>query len=353
MKIRTRLTLWYAGMLLVSLVLMSGVLYWELIHERRAFPNEPESAGKQMLDIIFFYGVPTLLLLMVGGWFLMRRTLAPLTDLAETVERVHADNLGERVPATANRDELDRLTGLFNDMMGRLENSFGQIREFTLHASHELKTPLTLMRCEVETLLRAAEVTPEQRDTLAGHLVEIQRLTRIVDSLALLARADAGTVELRKEAVRLDELLREAHEDASILGAEQDLDVRLGECAPTIVHGDRDRLRQLLLNLVENAVKYNRPQGNVTLSLRHRNGKAELTVANTGPAIPPELLPRLFERFVRGNPTADQTETGCGLGLSIAHWIVTAHQGTIEIASSPEQPIQVTVTLRQEPNATR
>lgn len=347
MTIRTRLTLWYSGMLLVSLVLMTGVLYYELVYEHRQSipPEQREHAPKQMADILFMYGVPTLALLLVGGWFLMRRTLAPVAAITEAAERVHSGNLSERLPQTNNGDELDRLTGVLNAMLARLDGSFSRIREFTLHASHELKTPLTIMRGDVEQLIDRTQCTAEQREILTGHLDEIQRLAQIVDNLALLAKADAGLVTLEHEEVRLDELVREAFDDAGVLGARLALKVELGNCEQITVRGDRHRLRQVLLNLVDNAVKYNEPRGSVALDLQRNGDQAVVTVTNTGPGIPPAQLPRVFDRFYRGDAARRTRADGCGLGLSIAQWVITAHGGVIHLASEPNGPTIATVKL--------
>jgi len=177
---------------------MSAVLYYELVYEHRAeVPAEQrEQAPKQMADIIFLYGAPTLILLLVGGWFLMRRTLAPVAALTDAAERVHAENLRHRLPRSENGDELDRLTGVFNDMLGRLDESFRRTRNFTLHASHELKTPLTILHGGMEILLRDAQTTPNQREALESMLDKMQRMARIVDDLALLTKAGAGQAPL-------------------------------------------------------------------------------------------------------------------------------------------------------------
>jgi len=322
---------------------MLGVLYYELVVERRG-EGRKEKPPEQIADILLFYGFPTALVLVVGAWWFMRRALEPVAELTRTVERIHGDNLRERLPPSGNGDELDRLSTVFNDMMARLEDSFTRIREFTLHASHELKTPLTLMHGEVETLLRAKDSTPAQRETLAGHLDEIQRLTQIVDNLSLLAKADAGLVTLVPEEVRLDELVREAFEDARIMGEPQRLIVELNGCEEAVVRADRHRLRQLLLNLADNAVKYNQPDGRVTFSLHCEREQVVVTVTNTGPGIPSERLPRVFDRFYRGMVARKARADGCGLGLSIAQWIVAAHGGAISIKSEPS--ISTTVTTR-------
>jgi heavy metal sensor kinase len=347
MSIRTRLTFWYAGILLVSLVVMAFVFHYEITEQQiaRAAQAPPEPAWEEVGEILLYYGVPTAVLLLLGGWLLMRRSLAPVETLTRAAERIHSDNLRERLPGTGTGDELDRLTEVFNAMMDRLEDSFTRIREFTLHASHELKTPLTIMQGEIETALREVVCNSAQRELLASQLDEIQRLTKIVDGLALLAKADAGQIKLAQEPVRLDELVQDSFADAQLLAQPAEVNVALAACDEVVVRGDRHRLRQLLLNLADNAIKYNQPQGSVTIAL-HRNGRAaELKITNTGPGITPAALPRVFDRFFRGDPAHDYAVEGCGLGLSIAQWIATAHRGTIEITSEPEKLTTVTVAL--------
>ena len=345
MTIRTRLTLWYSGMLLLSLLLMGGVLFYELFYEETHSPPEKrEPPSKQMADILFMYGAPTLALVLGGGWLATRRALAPLAALTAAAERVHSGNLRERLPRSGAGDELDRLSGVLNTMLARLDDSFSRVRDFTLHASHELKTPLAVMRGEVETLLDKDPCTPAQRDALTGHLDEILRLAQIVDSLALLAKADSGLAPLAQDDVPLDDLVREAADDARVLGGPLNLSVELAACDPVRVRGDRHRLRQVLLNLADNAAKYNHPGGRVTLSLLRQGPEAVLTIANTGPGIPPEQLPRVFDRFFRGSPARRSRTEGAGLGLSIAQWIVQAHHGALALDSTPAG--LTTVSLR-------
>jgi signal transduction histidine kinase len=347
MTIRTRLTLWYSGMLVASLLLMSAVLYYELVYEHRAEvpAQQREQTPKQMADILFLYGAPTLALLLVGGWFLMRRTLAPVTALTDAAERVHAENLRHRLPRSDNGDELDRLTGVFNDMLGRLDESFRRIRAFTLHASHELKTPLTILRGEMETLLRDAKTHPDHHEALEGMLDEMQRMARIVDDLSLLTKAGAGQAPLICEPVRLDEIVREACEDARILGEKQGIKIELVVCEEATMTGDRHRLRQLLLNLVDNAVKHNEPNGRVIVSLRRAADGVQVEFENTGPGIAPDQLPMVFDPFFRGTEAQRTKRDGCGLGLSIAQWIVGAHGGIIRVDSQLRGSTVVTVTL--------
>ena len=194
-------------------------------------------------------------------------------------------------------------------------------------------------------MLRDESLSAADRERAASLLDELRRLARIVDGLTLLARADAGQVALKLETVRWDELVRDNFADAQILAEPQGIQVELATCEEITVRGDRHRLRQLLLNLADNAVKYNQPQGRVTMSLRRAGGTAELIITNTGAGIPPEVLPRVFDRFYRGDAAHSQTVDGCGLGLSIAKWIVSAHDGTIQIESVPSKITTVTVRL--------
>ncbi len=345
MTIRARLTLWYAAILIVSLVVMAGVFSYEIREARQPSPVPREPVSEEVGEFLLYYGVPTAVLLLSGGWFLIRRALAPVTVLTQAAERIHAHNLKERLPVAGHDDELNRLTRVFNAMMARLDESFTHIREFTLHASHELKTPLTVMRGELESTLDDETWTPAQRDIVVSQLDEIQRLTKIVDGLTLLAKADAGQVPIAHDPVRLDELLQDSFADAQILARPSSLIVTLGACDEVMVRGDRHRLRQLLLNLTDNAIKYNRPAGRVDLALKRSGVVAELTIANTGPGIEPHLLARVFDRFFRADSSRNNAVEGCGLGLSIAQWIVKAHYGRIAIVSEPNALTTVTVQL--------
>jgi heavy metal sensor kinase len=347
MKIRTRLTWWYAGILIVSLLVMGVGTYREIDEQlRHAHRRAPaEHALGEAGEMIFQVGLPAVVLGLLGGWWLTRRALAPMTKLTDAVEKIHEKNLGEKIPRTNNGDELDRLTEVFNAMTARLENSFQRIREFTLHASHELKTPLTILCGEIETALRAESLSQSERERLLSQLDEVRRLSKIVDGLTLLAKADAGQIALKLEPLRLDELVRDNFADAQILAEPHGIQVELTDCEEISVRGDRHRLRQLLLNLADNAVKYNQPKGSVTINLRLVKNVSEIKITNTGAGIPPEILPRVFDRFFRGDPAHENTIEGCGLGLSIAQWIVSAHGGTIQIESTPSKITVVTVQL--------
>lgn len=357
MSIRTRLTLWYTGILLLALLLIAGWACYEMFVEHRTQATERllaatgESALEELGEILFYGGVPALLLAVVGGWFLMRRALAPVTRLTHAIERIHTGNLHERIPCAADGDELDRLTRVFNDMTARLHDSFQRVREFTLHASHELKTPLTIMQAALETSLKEEPLTVAQRERVLLHLEEVRRLAKIVDGLTLLTKADAGLLSPAREALALDELVREAFEDIQILAQQQSIDARLQHCEVVTICGDRNRLRQLLLNLADNAIKYNHAGGRLDMSLRGTGGTAELVISNTGPGVPADVQGRVFDRFFRGDPAHNPDVEGCGLGLSIARSIAQLHDGTIEFQSTPGGETRVSVRLPCLPDA--
>jgi signal transduction histidine kinase len=352
MTIRTRLSLWYAAVMFIALMVMGVLLYDQLVIEprhaaRRHHENrdQRELAGsddifEDVTGIMLWCFVPAAVLALAGGWWLMHKSLAPVA-----ATKITAHNLGDRLPRTRNGDELDQLTEIFNSMLGRLEDSFTRIRVFTLNASHELKTPLTVLCGETETKMRDESLTPADREYHASQLEELHRISRIVDGLTLLAKVDAGMVALSLAPVRLDELVRDCFADAEILAEPQCIRVELAACVETTVRGDGHRLRQLLLNLVDNAIKYNQPQGWVIMALQRTGETAELVICNSGPGISPESLPRVFDRFFRGDPAHGNAVEGCGLGLSIAQWIVSAHQGSIQVASEPLKQTIVTVRL--------
>ncbi len=338
------MTLWYAGVMLISALVITGFSISEL-HEQHDKTEPPEESLEDVIRLVCWIGIPAVVLSIGGGWWLMRKAFAPLAALTQAAEQINEHNLSEQLPRTQNRDELDRLAEVLNAMTARLNDAFKRIYEFTLHASHELKTPLTVLCGETETELRDDAIVPAQRERAASRLDELHRLARIVDGLTLLAKADAGLVDLKFEPVKFDALVRDSFDDLQILADAPDIKAELKECEALTVPGDAHRLRQLLLNLVDNAIKYNQPGGSITLGLKRQGDAAEFSMANTGPGIPAEAMPRVFDRFFRGDPAHNNEVDGCGLGLSIAQWIVSAHKGSIRIDSEPAGWTTVSVSL--------
>jgi signal transduction histidine kinase len=348
MTLRSRLVLWYSAILLGGLLLIAGWAYYEMVVERgtRVRTAEHEDPPlEEFGEVMLYGGLPALILAVIGGWFLMRRALSPITMLTRAIERVQADALNRQLTCNGSGDELDHLAEVFNSMINRLSQSFARSREFTLNASHELKTPLTVLRGEIEMKLREPALPDKEREYFAAQLDEVIRLARIVDSLALLAKVDAGKLTVAREAIRFDELVRDNFEDTRMLARDSGIQVGLSVCEKITVLGDRHRLRQLMLNLTDNAIKYNQANGQIYIALTRHKDDAELTIANTGPGIPPEKLPRIFDRFYRCDPSHNNDIEGCGLGLSIVQWIVKAHGGMISFASEPGKLTTVTVRL--------
>ena len=298
---------------------------------------------------------PIVLLVSVGTAYLLAgRSLRPLDRMVDEVEAItDGRSLHRRVAVDEAGDELARLGATLNAMIGRLETSFGALRRFTADASHELKTPLTVLRANVERAMQAPPGSAEQYIGLEEALQEVARMADLVDSLLTLARFDEGRFDLVRAPVALEPLVRDVYETALILGEAAELTITLAAIEPATVLGDWTRLRQLLLNLVTNAIKYTPRGGHVELALRHGEGTAAFAVRDTGIGIAAADLPYIFDRFwradrARSRRAADGVSTeraGVGLGLAICQWITQAHGGTIAVTSRLTRGTTFTVSL--------
>ena len=278
------------------------------------------------------------------GWLLASssfRSVAVLTDEARAIARSQA--FARRVPVEHPRDELGRLAATFNEMLDSLERAYAAQQRFVADASHELRAPMTVLQANLELLRRARDLGAAEREqTLADANIEAERLARLVADLLALARADAG-LQLRREPVELDRVLMDVLGQARHLTRGQRLEV--GELEPMQVVGDADRLKQLVLILVDNAIKYTPPPGRVVLSLRRIGPAARLTVRDSGIGVAAGALPHVFERFYRADPARSRDPGGTGLGLPIARWIALRHGGTVELESRPGRGTTAIVTL--------
>ncbi|MGH9753137.1 MAG: sensor histidine kinase [Blastocatellia bacterium] len=302
--------------------------------------------------ILLGIAIPLALLLgSYGGLLLANQALRPVDRMTRAAEHIAAGDLSERVPEPARMDELGRLAATFNDMIARLQAAFERQKQFTSDASHELRTPLAVMRGDIEITLRRERSKEEYKRALTSNLEEIIRLSRLVEDLLMLARGDTGRVELRCEPIDMNDICRRMAEYISPLADQRGqtliYDPPPGvETAPVVVSADMLRIKQLLLNLLDNAIKYTEPRGRVTLGLKTEEEVAVITVADTGRGIPPEDLPHIFERFFRRSAkTADRTAAGFGLGLSIVKWIVDSHGGRIEAKSEVGKGTEFIVRL--------
>ncbi len=270
-----------------------------------------------------------------GGLLLARRALKPVERMTVAAHRISAERLTERVEETGAGDELDRLAKTLNEMLGRLDTAFSQIRQFSADASHELQTPLTILKGELEVALRHSRSPGEYRDTLRSALEEIDRIAQLVEGLLLLARAEAGVLRMDRQPVDLAEVVYEVRRRVETLAASRSIQLRMDTVEPVTIRGDRERLGRLLLNLADNAVKYTEPGGSITLALRRLGDSAELSVSDTGMGIAPEERERIFQPFYRVVDAHSSFEGGSGLGLSIARSIAVAHGGSVRVESEP------------------
>lgn len=294
-----------------------------------------------------------LLLASVGGYFLARKSLAPVVTMSDAAERISAANLHKRLPVANERDELGRLATVFNRLLARLGESFEQQRRFMADASHELRTPVAIVRGEAEVAL-SNELRPVEdlRESLAIVQDEGKRLTRIVEDLFTLARADAGQYRLTLTDFYLDELVGEAVRSVRTLISERDLSLNLNAPVEMPFRGDEALMRRLILNLLDNAIKHTPAGGSITVSCEPKENLYLLTVADTGSGIPKNAQPHIFERFYRADKARSRTEadggnimSGAGLGLSIARWIAEAHEGKLELQHSDRRGTVFVVTL--------
>ncbi|MGC3990308.1 MAG: ATP-binding protein [Chthoniobacteraceae bacterium] len=288
-------------------------------------------------DLVPVYSIVLPLLLvtiLTGGFWLAGRALRPISELAAEAETITAEKLNDRLSAARPDDEIGRLVRVLNAMLERLQISFEQTRRFSADASHELRTPLTILRCHLEEAIYTVDSEKSRAEALMTALGEVDRLTRIVDGLLLLSRSDAGQFRLDLQALDFSRFVEDLIEDAEILGSPKELQVK-AEVAPGLwISGNGAYLRQLVLNLFDNATKYNLPNGSLNIRALSRDHLAVLEISNTGPGIAPQQIARLFDRFYRADSSRNRAVDGLGLGLAISREIANAHGGTLRLLSS-------------------
>lgn len=288
----------------------------------------------QAVRYVLLLGIAVTLIIAAGiGAFMSHKALSPIDKITGAALQItRAEDLSGRLPQTQTQDEVARLTDTFNEMLGRLEALFRSQQQFVADVSHELRTPLTTLRGNLDLLKRGrVDLSDEDMgEMLAAMEGEITRMSRLVSDLLLLAKSDAG-VQVERRPVEMDTVLLEAYRQALLMA--DGVRINLGHEDQAVVLGDQDRLQQLLLNLVDNAIKYTPAGGEVTLSLYKQGGWVQVAVSDTGIGIAPEDEPHIFERFYRANRGRPRQPGGTGLGLSIARWIAEAHGGYLTVES--------------------
>jgi heavy metal sensor kinase len=310
-------------------------------------PLDEIAADLAVLRRVMLLALPLAIALAgIGGYWLTRRNLAPLASMAAQARRITHSNLDTRLDAgAAAAEELAALSSSFNELLARLDQSFDHMRRFVADASHELRTPIAIIRGEADVALAHERGAAEYKQALAIVLDESRRLSRLVDDLLNLARADAGRVKLRVEEFYLNDLLAECCRSAQTLAGARGV---LLECPPhddLAFRGDEELVRRMAMNLIDNAIRYTPAGGRVTVSLDSRGGHIAIRVADTGTGIAPEIVPHVFERFYRGDKARSRQDGGFGLGLAIVKWVAESHHGTVELASTPGAGSTFTVTL--------
>jgi signal transduction histidine kinase len=311
-----------------------------------------------LTKILIFATVVILILAAFGGYFLMKQPLRPLVVLTDKAANIGRKELGERLPVIPTGDELERLTHSLNGMIDRLEEALNHNHRFSADASHELRTPLTIMRGELEEMLRIEDLPPQAIGNLVSTLDEIDRMSRIVNSLMVITRLDAGSERMELEVFDLSTLVRTTMEHMRLMADEKDLPLTCLCDQDVYIHASSMRIKQVLVNLIDNAIKYSKPseetaespkaasaRGGVDVTVFASESSAFLKVTDQGIGIAQEVLPHVFERFYRADFARSRGAGGVGLGLAIVKAIVVAHNGSVSITSTPGQGSTVLVEL--------
>jgi heavy metal sensor kinase len=284
-------------------------------------------------------------LAVVGGYWLMRRSLQPVDEITKRAEGITSTNLSDRLPVIRTGDELERLSVSLNRMIERLDDAFQHINRFSADASHELRTPLTILQLELEGIINGHRLNSALTDQIGSALEETHRMSQIVEKLLAISRLDAGEVKMEKTRLDLSELASSVTEQMRLLAEEKRIELRSKTAADIYIEGDRTRLQQVIVNLIDNAIKYTQEGGRVDISVRRDVDKAVFEVSDDGVGIPAFALPHVFERFYRADKARSRKSGGAGLGLSIVKAICTAHGAEIDIVSQEGQGTRVSVEL--------
>ena len=281
----------------------------------------------------------------MAGWWLAGRALAPVDAITRAAGQIDIGQLDRRLPVRGADDELDRLAATFNRVFARLQSAVEQMRQFTASISHELRTPLTALRGEAEVALLQAQSVEDYRRLLASQLEEFDKLTRMVNELLTLARAEAGEIRIERQNVELGRLVRSVVEQIEPVAAWKKVELRADSEGDVRVACDPRWIERAIVNLLDNAIKFTPEGGKVEVRVGANGALAALTVRDTGIGIPPEAIPHVFERFYRADPSRSRQVDGAGLGLTLVRWIVEAHQGNVEVESQPNRGTSVTIRL--------
>jgi len=315
----------------ISTILVNGAAYRLLV----ATPLDATEATLSRLRMLLLWSAPIVLLLAsLGGYWISRRALAPVDEITREARVIGIQNLSQRLAVPASGDEIQRLSETWNGMLARLEGAVKRLSQFTADASHELRTPIALIRTTAELTLRRERSAETYREALRQVVLESERTTRLVEDLLLLARSDAGLPSLPLERMELTPLVQDVCQQGRVLAEARQLQISAEmPDGPVYVEANDPALRRMLLLLLDNAVKYTPSGGQITLSVDRGPAGATVAVRDTGIGIPETALPHVFERFYRVDESRNRDAGGTGLGLSIAKWIAERHHASLEAES--------------------
>ena len=316
-------------------VLIGAVATSNYIVEVGVSTQRTEETLSQVLWLLAV-GLPVGVFIAVsGGFVLVRRALKPVTRIAHKAEDISQHNLSERLPVVQSGDELERLSISLNNMIARLEDAVQSSKRFVADASHELRTPLTVLRGELESLAQDVQLKVHTRESLGSLLEEVDRLAEVVESLLALSKLDAGEASAERVRFDLAELVTTTAEQMSLLAEDKNIRVECDAARNVIVEGDRSRMKQVIVNLLDNAIKYTPNGGNVLLRIAREGDNAILEVVDNGVGIPADALPHMFKRFFRVDDSRSREQGGAGLGLSIVKSICAAQGAEVDVSSRP------------------
>ncbi len=297
-----------------------------------------------ILSLLFFIGIPVMTLIaMVGGFGIAKRSLMPIRRIVRSAGIIAKGKLSERIPPTPAKDELGELTDALNGMLSAVEAAFNREKQFSSDASHELRTPVAVIRAYAETLLKEPELTQEQKESLQTILTECLRMQKIIGQLLTLTRGQEQRYPVCMESIRLYDVMESVAETMREPLQEKAMRLSLSLPKDLELRADQSLLTQMLLNLVENAIKYGKPKGTISLGAEQNNQATVITVKDDGVGIPQEALPHIFDRFYRVDDSRDRN--GTGLGLAIVQWIVAVHGGAIAVQSQLDTGTEFTLSL--------
>jgi heavy metal sensor kinase len=304
-----------------------------------------DAALARYRDLLLWWGPLALMIATAASWWLSRFALLPLSRVTAAARTVDVTTLERRLPNRGVGDELDQVVDAFNGTLERLEHAVGEMRQFSAALAHELRTPLAALRGEIELASRVPGATPALRDGYASQMEEVDRLKRLIDQILTLARAESGQIRLTRGAVNLSDLAASLVEQLEPIAAAKSIELRCERSEAVIVDGDAGWLQRLLLNLVDNAVKFTQEHGRIVVRVTRESDDARIDVQDSGAGLSPAEAQHVFERFFRADPARSSSTEGAGLGLSLVQWIAAQHGGTATVRSRLGEGSTFTVIL--------